>query len=222
MSKEYIRPVNVLGQIPFVNQIIYHDDFENLLNWTKGSPGGDDIFELDPTYSQQGSQSLHLKTRTTGSQDTDYIYARLYNYLRPTKLINAITNFYIPSLPYIGYTSIEISFVDGTLIHKAGIKYIASPPKLQYLNSSGTYTDIPDFAVYLDARAPHQLTISINFNLHKYRFLELDHLHYDLSPYSVYNDKSTQAIYLETVLRLVNKTATPVEMYLDSFTIHEL
>lgn len=222
MTREYTRSVVILGQVPFVNQIIYHDDFEHTLHWTKGGTVGDFIFELDPTISKSGSQSLHIKTRTEGSLDTDGIYAKILMYLRTTKLVNIIANFHSPDFTKMSEFSLELSFKDGTLIHKVGVKYIPTPPGFQYMIQDENYAPIPDSALSINSITWHQLTLSANFNLHKYRFLDINHIHHDLSLHSTYSDTSTEPTYLEAIFQIINKTAEPCEIYIDDVTIHEL
>ncbi|GAI59865.1 unnamed protein product, partial [marine sediment metagenome] len=156
MSKEYIRTINILGEIPIAGQVVMYDDFEHLLNWTQMAGEGDSIFELDPTLAKQGNQSLFMQTRTTAAAKDDLIAAERHLYILPSKVMSLLMAFRMASITTIKYINFTINFFDGTLSHTPIIRFLPNTPVWQYLEDDGsTYTEIPDMATTLRLGAWH-------------------------------------------------------------------
>ncbi|MBA7479416.1 hypothetical protein ES707_14850 [subsurface metagenome] len=222
MSKEYTRLVSIVGEIPFANQIVFHDDFEHTLQWTKGGGVGDSIFELSPNISKHGNQSLHLKTRTTGAAQSDAINAERFMHLRPSKLLNLIYNFYSPNLTKAVQINLYFTFADGTNAHESSIRFNPNAPDWQYMPQGKSFTTIAGSELALNNLAWHQAILRVNFATQKYLTLQVDHLLFDLSALSYHISTSGAGLYLGTKIEIVTVDASPAELYIDDVTLHEI
>ncbi len=222
MGKEYARRITIFGIVPFAAPIIFHEDFENTLQWTKTGGEGDSIFELDPSISKNGKQSLHLKTRTTGAAVGDTIGAKRFMYLHPSKHYNLISHFYSTDLTQADHIIFDLAFYDGATVHQATIRLRPRIPDIQYRNSLNIYTTIPNSELSLNNLSWHQAIFNVNFDLKKYISLTIDHTLLDISllPYS--SDSSTIDAHLETHIQIKGATGFPTEIYLDDITLHEI
>ena len=222
MSKEYTRPVTILGQLPIAGTVLFVDDFEELLNWTKVDGVGDAIFELDPTIAKQGRQSLHMKTRTTGAAQADKIRANRYIHLLPSKIMSFVSTFSSPNFTPIDYLTFDFFWYDGTNLNRGYIKFKPNTPSWSYADSGDVLRPITGLDVLLSTNCFHTVIIKINFTTLKYYSLQVDHLFADLSAYALKVDTNPNPSTLQTQIVLATAGAAPCETYLDQIAMHEL
>ncbi len=223
MSKEYTRSVNVLGQIPIAGQVVFFDDYESILQWTKIDGAGDSIFELDPTLSKHGNQSLYMETRTTDMAEDDAISSMRSLHLLPSKVMSAFTSIYFKSFLYTKTFSFSLQFYDGTTIHYATLLFSPNTPKWEFLNSGGTYTEIPSLALKFRNETWHLLNLKVNFSTGYYLSFQADHQIIDLSGNGLYSD----GVITDTALRLLHEITavgliSPATLNIDDTIVHEL
>lgn len=222
MSREYTRRLTILGQLPIAGSVVFSDDFEDTLKWTKIDGIGDSIFELDPTIAKQGSQSLHMKTRTTGAAQNDKIRANHYSHLLPSKIMTFIATFYCPNYLPMDYTQFDFFWYDGTNLNRGRVSYHPATPGWELVDSSRSPIAIPTLAVPLSVNTFHILILKINFTTGKYLSIQVDHLLVDLSTYTLEIDTNNNDSVLQKQIILNTAGATPCEIYLDQISVHEL
>ncbi len=222
MSKEYIRPTVILGQLPIAGQIVLTENFENLLNWTKIDGEGDSIFELDPTIAKQGKQSLHLKTRTTGTDTGDIIGAQRLLHLLPAKVMSFLFSFLTPDYTKINDITLQFLWNDYVTVHTASFMFRPNTPDWRYYGSDDQFHDIPNLAIELYQDAWHLINLKINLAADLYISHQVDHLTADLTGVAVHTTTPSPASYLKTLIQFSTIGAAPAELYLDDILIHEI
>ncbi len=222
MGKEYTRPIIVTGLLPFSDRIIYHDDFEGILKWPDEGSLGDYIYELDPSVSLHGNQSLYLKTRTAGAIAGDNVFAARYDHLRPSKVHNFITNLRSPDWTKMLSCEIYLSYSDGNIGTVAAIKLRPNIPDIQYYTTGQDYASIPDSEYRLYNNSFHQINLKINFATYKYLSLTVDHRFFDLSALTFFSTPALGFGYLKTKIWITTAGAAPAELYIGTTILHEI
>ncbi len=222
MSKEYTRFMSILGSVPAHGPLIYFDDFENLLKWSKYSGEGDSIFELDPTVAYSKNQSLHMKTRTTDATTGDSIGARGYFYMSPSKKLEQAIRLKSPDWDKIGSLSFYFNFQDGAHFHYCSLLYRPDLPIWKYRHFDKLDYEIPNSDLTPLALAWHHLSLKANFNTNKYISMAFDNHLFDLSaqPYDYYT--STTPINFNIAIIMLTAGDSPAELYIDDFLLREL
>ncbi len=215
MSKEYTRSLTILGSIPIAGSVLFHDDFESLLNWTQAQGAGDSIFELDPSLAFNGKQSLRMKTRTTDSAEGDPISAIHYFRLGPTKTISATVIFNIASNTPIEQFVLSLIFYDGTNKHWGAVYYRPGVPDFAYRIDATTYSTITGSETLLLCPGWHSLTLNIDFNALLYHSMIIDHLPFDLSSVTIFSDTNPTDSHLFTSIGIETDSANPAEINID-------
>ncbi len=222
MSKEYTRLVSILGQLPFADRIILLDDFEGSLKWHKYQGDGDAIFELDPTLSKHGNQSIFMQTRTTSHVEDDVVGMTKYLHLLPTKILTLLTSFYIPHGDETKFIEFVFNWYDGTLIHTASIGYILATHYWQYYTDGEAYANIPASNVPMNDITWHLLKLAINLNANKYISLQIDHRIYDLSTLSSFSDTNPSGSHLRATISAHASAAAVGSLNIDDLAIYEI
>ncbi len=222
MSKEYTRIITTLGTIPVAGSILFHDDFESLLRFTKTGTGGDDIFELDPTISFSGAQSLHLKTRTTATAEDDEVLTYIKTHLHPSKLVSQIIRLYSPDFTKIKIIDFDIYFYDGVNLNRATVVFTPATPAWTYLDSAGDFPPITGAGFNILNAGWHTITLKASFATNKYISLTIDHHHFDLSTLDIRQTSApTVLTHLLSQLFFTTVGASPAELYLDEYSLTE-
>ncbi len=222
MAKEYIRPVTLLGQIPFANRVVLSDDFESLLHWSHDGTGGDYVLELDPSLSKHGNQSLYMKTRTTLHAEDDTVGARRNVHLLPTKVLTLLCNFLIPDGTKTKAMEYTFDWYDGTLIHNAAIIYTLADHQWKYYGSGEAYVNIPDANVPLQDGTFHLLKLDINLGNDTYISLQIDHMIYDLSALSLFSESNEGGSRLVATAIAHASADDPGSLNIDDLAIYEV
>lgn len=222
MSKEYTRLFSSIGSVPSHGPFIFHDDFENILKWTKHYGGGDDIFELDPSMAYSKNQSLILKTRTTGAAIDDTIGAIINHYLLPSIKLNTSIHLRWPETAKIRSITFFYTFYDGINLHKPRVKYDINTPLAYYHDASDNPQAIPDSAFLLGQNVWHRFQLLVDLNTGKYIAFIIDNHHLNLSAYGIYTTTNPTAITLKLELSISAIQNLPCQIYLDDYLCYEL
>jgi len=222
MSREYTRLISVLGTTPSHGPFIYHDDFEHLLKWTKYAGVGDAIYELDPTIAYSKNQSLYLKTRTTGAAEDDQIGTLMYLYMTPPKKLNYAFHFRSPDFTKIKKIRFYFILLDGVNRHYPTIIFYPNTPQWQYHDSADAPQNIANAIYPLQNLAWHRVQLLADLNSDKYIALKIDSRYYDLSAFSLYHPTAGTPMHLYVHIDMYTIGASPCEMHIDDFLIHEL
>ncbi len=216
MGEEYTRRISILGNIPALGPVSLFDDLLDPLKWTESGTGGDTIFELDPSFSFSGKNSLHLKTRTAGAAQNDTITASRLVHIPPSKKVIASSVFYIPSKTAVLFMSFEFIYYDGTNHHTANILYYPGTPNWRYADADAGYTAIPDSGNQLLITAWHRLTFGIDFNNDLYGLVKINGRTFNLAAIPIYSDTGPPDEHLKVSVNIIAAGAAPAEAWLDT------
>ncbi len=222
MGKEYTRTLSILGLLPIAGSVIFFDDFEHNMNWTKFVGVGDYILELDPNISKQGKQSLHLKTRTTGAATNDELIITRHVHLLPSKVVSLLSNFLFPDYSKILHVMFTIEWYDGINSNISRVKFSPNTPKWEYFDSGGEYQNLPDLAIGLSNDGWHNLQLLCNFSTSKFLSLQVDHLLVDLSAHALRVVEVPADLRLHLTIDLKTIGNNPAQMRIDNIMLHEL
>jgi hypothetical protein len=223
MSKEYTRNVYLLGHIPIAGPIVYHDIFDTPLQWTEVGTGGDTIFELDPSISLIGSQSLHMKTRTASAAKDDFILAEKKLFILPSKILSMMGHFYLPSLTTFSMLLFKFEWHFALKVYEVRVAYRpAIHDAWSFYNSAQEYENITGSTAQLIAAGWHRFILKANLISGYYSSLQIDHETFDLSEQAISYPISSEKDHLLIHMMLETVDAAPAEVYLDAITIFEL
>ena len=222
MAKEYTRALTTLGIIPIAGQIILHDDFEQLLKFTQLLGEGDSIFELDPSLCKQGSQSLHLKTRTAEAAIGDAIQANTLTHLLPSKILTFIGSFRLPSNTTPAFLQFAFTFDDGSVAYVSAVNFNPNTPDWEYQTTGSALISIPGSDIQLAPLCWHQVILKIDFATKKYISFSVDNLFADLSSIALDTTGSASQITFTPAFTIETAGAAPTEVNFDEFIIHEI
>jgi hypothetical protein len=181
MSKEYTRALTIFGNIPTGGQIIFYDNFEDLLKWTKSGTGADYVVELDPSVAFHGKQSLFLSTRLTDPAENDEVSALFLSHMLPSQTLTMTVIFRIPDPENHKYVTFVLYAHNGIRLYHANIRYSVMDPIWSYKNSEGSFTPLDPMPLGIYTNSWHRITLRININTLLYTDFSLDHQHFDLS-----------------------------------------
>lgn len=222
MSQEYTRRISTLGNVPSHGPFIFFDDFESTLKWSKYEGEGDSIFELDPTISYSKNQSLHLKTRTENAAESDIIGAKILLYMSPSKKLNQAIHFKSPDFTKLSHLQFWFTLFDGSHQHYATLQLRPADPKWQYRTDEVFMEDIPDSAFLPLDDAWHRLQLQADLNTNKYISMIFDNHLFDLSGLSYYHTTSDILTHFDITIEIHTAGASPCELHIDDFLLHEL
>lgn len=222
MGKEYTRVFTIAGHPALSPGIICLDDMDQLLKWAQYSGPGDSIFELDPSVSYTGNNSLHLKSRTTTATDGDQIGADRHLHYPSSQKVTYNFLFRPNNPSFTEFISFDCSFFDGVDKHWADIRFYPNVPNWQYLNSGGTYTIIPNsaFKIHTDAWGLFSMTIDFTTKEYVNAIINSHPLLSRRTPIFSDTNGSIEHLFVRLLLEAIG--ANPVEIYLDSFTAIEI
>ncbi len=218
MGLEYFRNSLVLPPAFTLGPVIFIDDFSDLLKWTKGGTTGDFIFELDPNTAYSDNNSLHLKTRATSAADSDTMKASREAMLFPSKLATFITHFKIGS-SYPTFTYFSLWYCDGANTFEAMIRYADVAGTWAYKDIAGNYQTFYTPTIKLYHYAFHRLSLEVDFNTNKYRYIRIDDKVVDLTNKSFYNPAGFTAHDLTAQVDYITGSAAAREMWIDNPTL---
>ncbi|MBA7545414.1 hypothetical protein ES705_37782 [subsurface metagenome] len=222
MSREYTRRIAIVGNVPAHGPIIYYDDFEDLLKWSKLGGEGDSIFELDPTDAFSKNQSLYMKTRTASAAEDDLIGAYRYLYMLPSKKPNQAIHFKALTFTTIKHLIFRFILYDGVNQHSAGVRFVPGTPTWQYKATDLSWPAIPDSGYPLAINTWHRIQLQIDLNTNKYLSLIVGHRHLDLSAFQYFFDPDTTDSHMYNIIEIETIGAAPCELRIDDFLLHEL
>lgn len=221
MSREYTRAHSIFGFLPFTGAVIVSDDFEGRLKYNKVDGAGDSVFEIDPSDSLSGDNSLLLKTRTTAAAEDDEISASRFVHLLPDKIVAFETVFTYPVVASLKSIGFRLFFYDGTIQHTALIQYLPNTPIWQYYNSSGSYSNITNSGLTLNVDTWHRVLLKVNFATDKFLSLHVDHLSFDLSAFALRTAGSAWNLALDHLVTICTSGAAPTQASIDRSIIYE-
>jgi len=221
MGKEYISPVTVLGSLPIAGQIIFFDNFEDLLHLTVTANAGNFIGEIDPTLAFMGNQSLYISSRTTAAAEDDYVQALINCHLQPSKKISISTRFNVPSLVKIKYLQLIANLYDGANIHTARIQLDSTNNIWQRNTDADADTNITGSDIALFIGGWHHLSMIVDFNNDTFQHFVCDYLSLNLANVSFYSTANAGPARLAIATKLVTAGASPAIANLDQFIILE-
>jgi len=71
MPRDFFGNYPIVAGLGFSRDIKVLDDCEGTFTWTVGGTGGDDVHEFLAAAAWQGTYGMHLKTRTTDTDEDD-------------------------------------------------------------------------------------------------------------------------------------------------------
>lgn len=222
MGQEYIRSGIVAGDNQRGLGLLYYDDFEGLLGFSAAGDGSDYVVEHDNTVAFMGSQSLHLKTRTTGAADDDEVSATREMCISPHGIFLWRCYFMCPDVSDCKGLRFELNVYDGTANRQGYIYLYPSSGEVCYLNSAGGVTELTDMAHALVDNAWNLFQFKLNFKKYRYNSVSLNNLHHDFDDIKLRNAGASTSLYAGATVKLIATSAAPAEAYIDNLIIREV
>jgi len=130
----------------------------------------------------------------------------------------------IAGVANIRYVRLEIYYFDGINSHHGGVQWVGTEVgvlmnKWQYLNSLGSYVDIPGGAqkIYVEATWPayHHAKLVVDCAAEKYTKLVCDDKSFDLSTIPYHKTLSANGPIIIISLAVYTETATAIDLFVD-------
>ena len=225
MGKEYLQPVEVLGEIPLVHRILLYDAGEGVFNWGMDATGGDDVHEVSATHYFEGTKSIHLKTRATGALENDYLRIKKKVTRHFSQRFELSMLFWTDDAEPQKYLDFEIWDQDSADEYRFGIRFEyntgTGEGDLQYLNSAGTYTEIASLDNLYPDSAWAFIALTVDAATGEYISVNFIGVEYDLSGISGY--RQTGGVnFIETRITITASNAPPAEMYYEVILLREV
>lgn len=217
MGKEYIRSTQILGSTPIFGKIILFDDFSNNYSWTSHGDAGYVIKRI-PSIFLSPPCSLHMATNNVA---TETVYISKNIHVRPSNEIKMTVPFLMDDVSLCAEIEFRFQYYDGTNLHIASFKWIASGTKWQYMTSAGTYSDVPGGTQALLDNAWNRLEFSLNRNLGTFISFLNNNLLIDMSSYSYRQEANAGAAHLYTSILTITNANTVLNTYIDAVLISE-
>ena len=209
MPVEYQRLVTVVGNTPIGGRVVLVEGFEDGMTWLANGTGDTWVVDRTTSRSFEGAFSLELQTREVGATAGDVVYAGRYVHLGSSRklIFDARFSFdaeYIDSTltQVIDTIRFQIAWddVDSNAVWAAIFDY--SPPEGTWsLWHSGGLLSLSELHA-LKETAWHRIRAEINFEDHKYSWLQVDDVpvqQIDLSQYTLYSFSSSGTEYAYVV-----------------------
>lgn len=222
MGEEYQRSSNILSVVENRGSLLFGTDFSLGRNWEAGGTGSDYITELSQAHRFQNLNSLYLTTRYTSKAANDNVTATFYYPRQLNTTIQVSMQYYQPSTADQKQLELYQIFYDGTTQHVAKILVDAQNNKLQYLNSSNTFTDVTSGAISINTSSWNFIQYSVDLTNKKYKSLLYNSQSFDLSSLAYYSAASgtTDLNYLEILLTAQN--GNQPEIYISNIVIEKI
>jgi len=214
MGKEYIRTVDVRSLANVPGRIIIFDNFGIGKAFVSNYTGADGRVEITQSLRYNSQATCRIKTRVTSPAADDQASLTYYANITPQKQLQLDLDFYLESLENARSFEFWLTYLDGTYIHYAKIRFDSQNSKWQYLNSAGTWTDIAGSTQLLIISGWHHATMVVDFFNDKYVSLSSENASYDLSSFAVQVDDGPAAQYLILQILLYSHSTTPPIAYI--------
>ena len=221
MGQEYIRTVRVSGLIESAGNILLFDDCDVFRNWFTDGTGTDFVVALDTTIIFNGDASMKLQTKATSPAAGDFVEAFRRIYLPASKLVSMELFWRYSIEADTRFIDFLLKYFDSSNRHEADIRYNVQSAKWQYLNSAGTFSDIPGGAQSFTQKAWNRLKFTIDFRNNQYLKFTSNDLEVDLTDTPIYNPSDTTKPQLTTHIRLEAETANRPVMHFDDLMLIE-
>ena len=201
------------------SEVLMFDDFEALLKWTQGAA----TVAISNTVAFGGSQSLHL----TALNGATAIAHRSFS-LPKSRKIEFSCHWGIDLMANLDTVNFGLYYYTGTVLHAATIVYNPTSLTWEFLNTAGTYTDIPTArnVLYhnLDAvgGAWHTAKLKADFTNFRYISLEANEFELNMSGYPVYQVASAEERHCLVVLMVNAGLAVNCEGWFDNVLVREV
>jgi len=196
--------------------VIWLDDFEDTLkHWDHSSYNAEGSIERSTEAARNGAYSCKMITPTTLNKDT-WIFCN-----RPLPAASKIgLEFSYAMYTNINYLYAVLSFSDSAGQYEYQLRYDRYNTTMAYLNSGGTYTDLPGYVSHaLLYHSWNTIKLVVDYENQKYVRALLNSFSWDLSGIAPkFNSGSyTPALYIEA--RIQNRDAAQRYIYLDDVIV---
>lgn len=195
------------------------DDIEGADRWTVSGTGADYTGSSVSAACQFGSNGWQMKTRATGPAQNDYCLSTRYVCYPVGSTLYIRLRFMVPSLTVLDNVLWSFDLYNGTRHYLAAIKWTPQTPKVEYLNSSGTYTQITEFAYTLVGYGWYTLEIQLDLSSMEYGTIRFAGASKDLSGTAFQNVEAATTRAASFSMRIQTDGAAQAEYETDSVYI---
>lgn len=208
MPREFRRMPEALTPAIHHADIIYFDDFEQLLAWT-GSGTGSETVDRSQLAAYTGSYGLRLLTDAAQASGA---YAQALNSCIPPVIPKIEFSCHYSHMTNTATADFDflIEYSDGTNNYLAGIRHNGETGVIEYLDSAGSWQTVTGVTVKLRNDEFIQLKLEIDFNASTkvYGKLTIAGQEADLSAYAVQTVGSSVYNYLQMTLKATSRLNT--------------
>lgn len=219
MGKEYLRSVTAPGLSPYAPSLLLFDDFEHIIKPFFEGTGDDDVHEIDPSLAFTGSNSLILKTRTTGPGAGDYLNAIYYTYAPPSLQIHGEIRFNYPTIGTVQSIRFLVDFYNGSFIYHFALSYLPNVPKWQYLDYQEADQDLTGALSTLMVDTWHRLAFHLDLKNLLYSPSHIDHASLEVPSVAPFKGVATTSFLLMLKMRIQTAGAAPASCNFDNITL---
>jgi hypothetical protein len=181
------------------------------------SYGGDSEIVVSSSSPLTGDACIKLTTKSASLYD---VATHVYLGGSPTGKIGVELWFKLPTVAF-DYVMFGFLTYTGVYQKQATLKYVKATHKWQYLNSLGTYSDIPggDTALIVVDENWHHLKWVFNLDTNKWIYTIINDIKLDMSTIALRTPANSNPLEYDISLRLNAPDATQLSLYVDSILI---
>lgn len=221
MGKEYTRGYNIESIRQIGGTLLSYFDFTTMpfiLDYIDGTTG---LLQLSQDYKLHDTSSLQMRSQHVGAADGDQMLCTIRIPRAPAGLFKLQLAFLLPDVSQNEHIIFTFSFLDGTNRYHAALKYDVTNTKLQYKNSTGSYTDVTSDTIALSDECWYYTELIGRFDKNEYVSCKFINNEYDLSGNSFHSSNTTGNGYCKLDIEGETNSANPAEIFVDYIAISE-
>ena len=173
--------------------IVFFDDFEGGLAWSKQDVAGVGAVASENTLAFRGGKCLKVTTGGAANNET-YGYKRFAGGIRLANTLYLIGKFYSTDAN-VKYLIIDLIYYDGVNRWNFAVKLDPINNKIQYFNSAGAWTDLPEASTYVLSAIWNEFVIAADIKNKVWKYLQINNTQYPLL--NVATNTAADATYMK-------------------------
>ena len=219
--RDHLGNFVVSGDLGFARGVLLLEDCEGTFTWVVSGTGGDDVHGFATAAAFMGLNVMQLKTRKSGAAANDYLTVSKPMGFSESGLCVLRARVAVPVLAVVGDLTVAVLARNGTRRWQGELVVDPNTPKVEYINSGGTWT-----AVAALAQTPVVfgfVTIELALDLTAMQYLEgaWNGVRASLAGVSMYDVAADTSRGLTVAISVRAAGAAAAEIYVDSVYVGE-
>lgn len=209
------------SDLAFAKGIKILDDCEGTCNWLKSADDANATVTYETVAAWTGTKGLQLYSGNDSAAANDEVQAYKLCDLSESGIIVFRSKICMPDVSEVDQLIIDIIIYDGTKIYTGQLLYKPNEPKVYYLNSAGTFTEITEMAFGSTDGCWFTMELVIDQLAKQYIQVSCFGITVDLSGVDMLDGGATTDHYMAFSIRTWATAEAPSTIYADSIYLGE-